>query len=745
VQEIRVIKEELQQDLLIDGETSVEFITDLPFTAYLAYRGFLRTQDQALQLRLKKNRYHTVSLLLENKESVKLKNSGTFFLELRKGETVWKSKSGRYEGLRTGRMAKGGLSVEAQSVFPPLTVNEKLRTVSIPGGNLQIGVERDHNARRVWFTCPRFYDGHDMSECGRHYIFYQHWPEKCFDETVIGQYQIEDVAVSVEDESVIEFSWLISQNVTLHPGQIAFVLCFKDVDEDGKTIWEWHTRRTTGLSVGEGIEETDKIEELYPDLLEQWLSKMEGYDVEVKQVQKVGEYAKTQGDYAKAQGDRAKSEADRLEGVDAAALQEQLDALPGKYVQLTNLTKLTKEGLRMEDFSPGNYFALGEVANSLEDKPEGVQLAQAFVTMYWDYGTTGNTTKRIELLERVNGRKWFKSYNGTTWGSWFEYARKTDVEPYTKLKEYTTWTDLGLKEGEATIEQLFNAMSDNSIAVLTKTSTTPQGEFPYQWGMLTVVKSGRNRSSWEYSLNNAGNVVRRWVGGYSEGMEPKWTGWKEITFEENIADKTKMTQYTTWTDLGLKEGEATTEEIFKAMRDKSLAVLRKTSGTAQSDLPFGWGLLIVYKWDYTKGYAQFTNYSRNADGMWIGYYDDSITDRPKFSGWRKLSVEGHNHNGFEPIDVTGKTLDIHSLTSQTPGIEWYRCRTSAGAANITNIPVAGQPFFLEKKAIRVGSANGTDLVINFRFLSSSAKKEYECWCTVSSTGIATWTEWKERP
>ncbi len=638
MQEIRVIKEELQQDLLIDGETSVEFITDLPFTAYLAYRGFLRTQDQALQLRLKKNRYHTVSLLLENKESVKLKNSGTFFLELRKGETVWKSKSGRYEGLRTGRMAKGGLSVEAQSVFPPLTVNEKLRTVSIPGGNLQIGVERDHNARRVWFTCPRFYDGHDMSECGRHYIFYQHWPEKCFDETVIGQYQIEDVAVSVEDESVIEFSWLISQNVTLHPGQIAFVLCFKDVDEDGKTIWEWHTRRTTGLSVGEGIEETDKIEELYPDLLEQWLSKMEGYDVEVKQVQKVGEYAKTQGDYAKAQGDRAKSEADRLEGVDAAALQEQLDALPGKYVQLTNLTKLTQEGLRMEDFSPGNYFALGEVANSLEDKPEGVQLAQAFVTMYWDYGTTGNTTKRIELLERVNGRKWFKSYNGTTWGSWFEYARKTDVEPYTKLKEYTTWTD-----------------------------------------------------------------------------------------------------------LGLKEGEATTEEIFKAMRDKSLAVLRKTSGTAQSDLPFGWGLLIVYKWDYTKGYAQFTNYSRNADGMWIGYYDDSITDRPKFSGWRKLSVEGHNHNGFEPIDVTGKTLDIQSLTSQTPGIEWYRCRTSAGAANITNIPVAGQPFFLEKKVIRVGSANGTDLVINFRFLSSSAKKEYECWCTVSSTGIATWTEWKERP
>lgn len=313
----------------------------------------------------------------------------------------------------------------------------------------------------------------------------------------------------------------------------------------------------------------------------------------------------------------------------------QLDALPGKYVQLTNLTKLTKEGLRMEDFSPGNYFALGEVANSLEDKPEGVQLAQAFVTMYWDYGTTGNTTKRIELLERVNGRKWFKSYNGTTWGSWFEYARKTDVEPYTKLKEYTTWTDLGLTEA-ASLQEIFSRMASPSQAVLQLTKNNAGEEYPASFGLLLITKESDYRSDLELNCHTTTEAkTRKWVGSYHS----------------------------------------------------------------------------------TRG----------------------------FSGWKELSFEGHNHNGFEPIDVTGKTLDIHSLTSQTPGIEWYRCRTSAGAANITNIPVAGQPFFLEKKVIRVGSANGTDLVINFRFLSSSAKKEYECWCTVSSTGTATWTEWKERP
>lgn len=321
------------------------------------------------------------------------------------------------------------------------------------------------------------------------------------------------------------------------------------------------------------------------------------------------------------------------------AIIEEIDALPGKYVQLTNLTKLTKEGLRMEDFPPGNYFALGEVANSLEDKPEGVQLAQAFVTMYWDYGTTGNTTKRIELLERVNGRKWFKSYNGTTWGSWFEYARKTDVEPYTKLKEYVSYEELGV-EKTASYDEIFNAMKYPSQAVLIKTTTTLQPETPVRPtlpGLLMITKQSNARAEWRFINGSDAGSVREF----------------------------------------------------------------------------------------------------------IGYYDNNIT--PEFTGWKELSFEGHAHNGFEPIDVTGKTLDIHSLTSQTPGIEWYRCRTSAGAANITNIPVAGQPFFLEKKVIRVGSANGTDLVINFRFLSSSAKKEYECWCTVSSAGAATWTEWKERP
>src|SRR5699024_5123996 len=107
-------------------------------------------------------------------------------------------------------------------------------------------------------------------------------------------------------------------------------------------------------------------------------------------------------------------------------------------------------------------------ANTFADKPEGVTLSQSYVTVYWDFWTTGNTTKRIELINRGDGRKWYKSYDGTKWGNWIEYTRNEEIADKTKLTQYTSWTDLGLKEGEAGIDDIFSAMSNNSVAILSK-------------------------------------------------------------------------------------------------------------------------------------------------------------------------------------------------------------------------------------------------------------------------------------
>ena len=160
MQEIRVIKGKPQQKLLlINGENEAEFITDLPFSAYLGYRGYLCPQGgERLPLRLKKNVYHTVSLLLGQAEANNLTGVGKFYLELNQKGGFWQSEKGEYQTARAAILSAGNAipSEQPESIFPPLTVDVSQRTVIIPGGSLQIGVERDHNARRIRFYCPRY-------------------------------------------------------------------------------------------------------------------------------------------------------------------------------------------------------------------------------------------------------------------------------------------------------------------------------------------------------------------------------------------------------------------------------------------------------------------------------------------------------------------------------------------------------------------------------------------------------------
>lgn len=311
------------------------------------------------------------------------------------------------------------------------------------------------------------------------------------------------------------------------------------------------------------------------------------------------------------------------------AIIAQLDALPGKYVQLTNLTQLTEQNLTLETLNPGNYYALSAVANTFADKPEGVTLAQSYVTVYWDFWTTGNTTKRIELISRGDGRKWYKSYDGTKWGNWIEYTRNEEIADKTKLTQYINWTDLGVPV-TSDYATIVNAMINNSVAILPVNSTDNNPNHPTQYGTLEILKT------------NFGPVHFTFTRPY-KGLFDKWCG----TYRTNLG----------------------------------------------------------------------------------------------FSGWKKLTYEGHNHNSFTPKDVSGQTLDIQDLAVETPEIEWFRCGTNRGAANISNIPVANLPFFLEKKVVR-GYGTGNDFIARFRFLSSN-KKEYECWCTVSTTGEKTWTDWQE--
>lgn len=96
--------------------------------------------------------------------------------------------------------------------------------------------------------------------------------------------------------------------------------------------------------------------------------------------------------------------------------------------------------------------------------------------------------------------------------------------------------------------------------------------------------------------------------------------------------------------------------------------------------------------------------------------------------------------GYRRIDITGQTLDINTLnlSSGAPQIMSYIEKTSGGASNITNIPVAGQPFLLDIELIRWAST--TDYVTTQTFRSVANKtSEYVRYCT-----NGTWSGWGTR-
>ena len=96
--------------------------------------------------------------------------------------------------------------------------------------------------------------------------------------------------------------------------------------------------------------------------------------------------------------------------------------------------------------------------------------------------------------------------------------------------------------------------------------------------------------------------------------------------------------------------------------------------------------------------------------------------------------------GFRRIDITGQTLDIDTLTlsSGSPQIMRYIERTDGGAANITNIPVAGKPFILDVELIRWNTT--ADYISRQTFRNAANYTlEYVRLCT-----NGTWSNWQTR-
>lgn len=126
----------------------------------------------------------------------------------------------------------------------------------------------DHNSERFAFECPRYVEGHDLSKCNKvevHYLNVGTNTKKAHS----GLYVVDDLSVNAEDESIVIFSWLVSQNATQQNGRLNFLVRFCCVTDD-KVDYSWNTDVCKEISISAGIDASGSFETEYVEVIERW-------------------------------------------------------------------------------------------------------------------------------------------------------------------------------------------------------------------------------------------------------------------------------------------------------------------------------------------------------------------------------------------------------------------------------------------------------------------------------------------
>ena len=150
---------------------------------------------------------------------------------------------------------------------PHVVINDD-RTVTVPKELRKIAVQFDHNIETVIFDCPRYWDGHDLSEL-KIYINYIR----------VDMYRDRDVADNIKvdgaDSNLIHFEWTLTRNVTLMKGKIRFLICAVETDSDGNELRHWNSELNEEMHVSEGLEVGDFIHDLHSDVITDLLTRMD--------------------------------------------------------------------------------------------------------------------------------------------------------------------------------------------------------------------------------------------------------------------------------------------------------------------------------------------------------------------------------------------------------------------------------------------------------------------------------------
>ena len=153
------------------------------------------------------------------------------------------------------------------------TINPITRQIRNDSSRKTTLIQYDHNSERFTFELPRYVEGHDMSLCTKVEVHYFNIDPKTKEERS-GVYTADDFCICPDNEDVVLFSWLVSQNGTKLAGILKFFIRYKCEDENKVVRYSWNTAFFTGISVGESGDAGEAFETEYIDIIEQWQAKV---------------------------------------------------------------------------------------------------------------------------------------------------------------------------------------------------------------------------------------------------------------------------------------------------------------------------------------------------------------------------------------------------------------------------------------------------------------------------------------
>ena len=150
-----------------------------------------------------------------------------------------------------------------------IIIDDDLRTMTIPSDIVLLGVESDDDVNKIPFKMPKEYCGFDLSTFEARINYLNAHGDGDL-------YLVDDLAVDLEDPTMMTFTWLVGRNACAYRGTVQFIVCLKKFADDGTgTVLQEFKTTVYRLPVLQGLETTEAVVQENADVIEQILQRID--------------------------------------------------------------------------------------------------------------------------------------------------------------------------------------------------------------------------------------------------------------------------------------------------------------------------------------------------------------------------------------------------------------------------------------------------------------------------------------